>query len=191
MRLQRCLKGNALNAVGCQLLHPSSVPQIIATLQMLYGRPEQVVNSLINRVRATPPPKADKLESVIGFGLAVQNLCGHLIAMNMENHLANPTLLQELVGKLPAGIKLDWALYQRQIAQADLRAFSDYMAVIASAASNVTFSTEASVKPDKQKGREKGFINAHVEELEKKHKSHELPRPTGTSKETARTATTV
>ncbi|XP_065091420.1 uncharacterized protein LOC135712358 [Ochlerotatus camptorhynchus] len=97
MRLQRCLKGNALSAVSYQLLHPSSVPQVMETLRTLYGRPELVVNILLTKVRSTPAPRADKLESIISFGLVVQNLCGHLCSLGMENHLSNPTLLQELV----------------------------------------------------------------------------------------------
>lgn len=39
-RLQRCLKGGALEAVRSRLLLPTSVPQVMQTLQLLYGRLE-------------------------------------------------------------------------------------------------------------------------------------------------------
>lgn len=112
MRLQRCLKGNAREAVRCHLLHPSSVPQILTTLQTLFGRPELIVKCLLNKVHSTPAPKADRLESLINFGLVVQNLCSHLQSLGMEFHLSNPNLLHELVDKLPAGVKLDCISYQ-------------------------------------------------------------------------------
>ncbi|XP_062713763.1 uncharacterized protein LOC115256765 [Aedes albopictus] len=168
MRLQRCLKGNAKEAVRGHLYHPSSVPQVMSTLETLYGRPELIVKCLKNKVYSTPAPKADKLESLISFGLVVQNLCSQLQSMGMDAHLSNPSLLQELVDKLPANIKLDWALYQRQIPVADLRTFSAYMTTILSAASNVTFYAEPVRKQEKLKGKEKGFVNAHTSEPERK-----------------------
>ncbi|XP_055633596.1 uncharacterized protein LOC129773944 [Toxorhynchites rutilus septentrionalis] len=172
MRLQRCLKGKPREAVRCHLLHPSSVPQIMATLHTLYGRPELIVRCLLNKVHSTPAPKADKLESLVNFGLVVQNLCSHLQSMGMEAHLSNPTLLEELVDKLPANIKLDWGLYQRQLFVVDMRAFGDYMSTIISAASKVTLWTEAG-RSDKQKGKEKGFLNAHSTEEATKHEQRE------------------
>lgn len=120
MRLQRCLKGSAKEAVNSFLLHPSSVPRILNTLQTLFGRPEQMVNSLLGKIRAMPPPKPDRLDSMVSFGLAVQNFREFLRALGLESHLSNPTLMQELVEKLPANIKLNWALYIGQQQKADL-----------------------------------------------------------------------
>ncbi|XP_062539161.1 uncharacterized protein LOC134207463 [Armigeres subalbatus] len=95
MRLQRSLKGNALEAVRSLLLEPSWVLMSVSTLQTLYGRPDLIINSLLQKLRATPAPKPDKLESLISFGLACQNLCGHLRASGQEAHFSNPALLQE------------------------------------------------------------------------------------------------
>lgn len=47
LRLQRSLKGAAKEAVSSFLLHPSTVPDVLSTLQTLYGRPEQIVHNLI------------------------------------------------------------------------------------------------------------------------------------------------
>ncbi|XP_055615068.1 ribosome-binding protein 1-like [Toxorhynchites rutilus septentrionalis] len=130
LRLQRSLRGSAKDSVSSFLLHPSTVPQILSTLQQLYGRPEQIVNNMIAKVRATPAPKPDRLETLVSFGLVVQNLCGHLKVVGLQNHLANPILLQELVDKLPATVKFSWALYQEQVPVVDLNVFSAYMAKI-------------------------------------------------------------
>ncbi|XP_062713044.1 uncharacterized protein LOC134290073 [Aedes albopictus] len=165
MRLQRSLKGDARKAVSCFLLHPTNVPEVMNTLHSLYGRPEAIIHTLLNEVRATPAPRHDKLDTLINFGLAVRNLCVHLVSTRQEMHLVNPILLQELVEKLPANIKLDWALYRQRELVADLRAFADYMNVLVTAASSVTTITEQSgQKPDVQKGKAKAFVNPHSTE---------------------------
>lgn len=105
-RLQRCLKGSALRSVRYYLMSPESVPDVMRTLQTLYGRPEMIISKLIKNVRETPPPKPEKLETLIEFGMEIRNLTQHLIAAGQQSHLCNPILLQELVDKLPAGVKL-------------------------------------------------------------------------------------
>ncbi|XP_055621992.1 uncharacterized protein LOC129765605 [Toxorhynchites rutilus septentrionalis] len=161
MRLQRSIKGCALDAVKCFLLHPSTVPNVLSTLYTLYGRPEIIANNLLNKIRSTPSPKADKLETLLNFGLIVQNLCAHLNAVRMENFLKNPMLLNELVGKLPTNIRLDWALYQRQFESPDLATFGEFMSTIVTAVSHIVPPVfQSSHKNEQQK--EKRFINAHV-----------------------------
>ncbi|XP_058456758.1 uncharacterized protein LOC131434131 [Malaya genurostris] len=107
-RLQEYLKGEALEAVRGRLLLPKSVPNIIETLRMLYGRPERLLNMLLAKVHNTAPPKADRLVTFIGFEVVVQQLADHLEATGLTTHLVNPMLIQELTEKLPAGTQLDW-----------------------------------------------------------------------------------
>ncbi|XP_062709889.1 uncharacterized protein LOC134288601 [Aedes albopictus] len=165
MRLQKCLRGNALEVVRSNLLLPSSVPQVLATLETLFGNPERLIQSLLTRVRDTPAPKSDRLETLINFGIVVQNLVGHLKAANQQVHLTNPSLLHDLVGKLPANIRLDWALYKKRMVTADLETFSNYMSAIISAASDVTHYSDLEIQQSsrngKQNSKEKSFLNAH------------------------------
>ncbi|XP_062707720.1 uncharacterized protein LOC134288057 [Aedes albopictus] len=164
LRLQRCLRGSAKDSVSSFLLHPSTVPQVLSTLQQLYGRPEQVVNNMIAKVRATPPPKADRLETLVSFGLVVQNLCGHLKAVGLQRYLTNPILLQELVDKLPTTVKFNWVLYQEQVPVVDLNVFSDYMTKISSAASGVTLNTnvpQSCLKDERTRSKERSYVNTH------------------------------
>lgn len=166
MRLQKCLKGTAKEAVSSFLLHPSTVTQVVSTLQTLYGRPEQIVSIMITKVRETPAPKANRMDTLVKFGLTVQNLTAHLRAVGQEQHLSNPMLLQELVDKLPDTVKFNWALYQQQLPVVDLSTFSDYMAKIASATSGiVSCNVEArNVLRDERRPKEKGYVNAHAGE---------------------------
>ncbi|XP_055589342.1 uncharacterized protein LOC129741628 [Uranotaenia lowii] len=60
IRLQKCLKGKAFDAVRCMLMHPSNVTSIISTLRMLFGNPEVIIYSLISKIQSTPAPRADR-----------------------------------------------------------------------------------------------------------------------------------
>ncbi|XP_058816133.1 uncharacterized protein LOC131679419 [Topomyia yanbarensis] len=107
MRLQKCLRGKAYEAVKCRLMHPANVVSILSTLRMLYGNPEIIVQNLISKIQSTPAPKAGRLETLIEFSLAVQNLCATIEACELEEYSYNVALLHELVDKLPSGFKVD------------------------------------------------------------------------------------
>ncbi|XP_062534005.1 uncharacterized protein LOC134203042 [Armigeres subalbatus] len=157
-RLQRCLKGNALKSVRYNLLNPDSVPEVIRTLQTLYGRPEIIISKLIRNVRDAPAPKSERLETLIDFGVAVRNLVSHLIAAEQRNHLSNPVLLQELVEKLPAGVKMQWAQQLIHFPDANLQTFSTFMSSVVESVSKIVL-----YRPEKPKTKEKGHIYSHVE----------------------------
>ncbi|XP_058816851.1 uncharacterized protein LOC131680146 [Topomyia yanbarensis] len=164
-RLQRCLKGPAYESVKSRLLLPESVPHVIDTLRLLYGRPELLISALLQKVRSVPAPKAERLETVIDFGIAVRSLCDHLEAAGQQDHLSNPTLLMELVGKLPAHTKMQWADHIQQHAVVNLKVFGDFMLRVVTAVSRVTMY----VGEDggyQQKPRQKGAVNTHTSEAE-------------------------
>lgn len=79
------------------------VPAVIETLKTLYGRPEVIIHIILQKVRAEPAPNADKLETF------------------------NPSLLQELVEKLPAQNKLTWAYHATTIQEATLSTFGSWL----------------------------------------------------------------
>ncbi|XP_062713981.1 uncharacterized protein LOC134290796 [Aedes albopictus] len=172
-RLQECLKGQALEAVRSRLLLPNAVPQIINSLQMLYGRPEQLLNMLLSKVRKAESPKADRLNTFINFGMIVQQLVDHLEATNMRDHLVNPMLIQELVEKLPAGTKMEWVRYKRQVVGVTLRTLSDFLSEIVRDASEATLYNDLTLLPraphdnrPSRKGKankegHEGFVHTH------------------------------
>lgn len=77
-----------MEAVRSFLLRPSITNvQVLSTLQTLYGRPEQIAHNIVANIQGTPVPKAERMETLNKFGLAVQNLWGHLQAVEMDNHV--------------------------------------------------------------------------------------------------------
>lgn len=169
-RLQRCLKGDAYEAVRSRLLLPDTVPQVLNTLQLLYGRPELLIGALLHKVRSVPAPRAEKLESLIEFGMAVQSLCDHLEAAGQQTHLSNPTLLMELVDKLPAHTKMEWASFLQKCPVVNLQSFGVFMTSIVVSASKVISYNGGSkfVSSDKLKAKQKGYINVHDGDEEEK-----------------------
>ncbi|KAH8360924.1 hypothetical protein KR084_005014 [Drosophila pseudotakahashii] len=124
LRLQKCLKGRAREMVKDKLLLPSLVPEVMSTLKMFFGRPEHILERMIDKVRKLPPPK-EKLESIIEYALAVRNICATIEACSLEAHLNNPMLVKELVDKLPSNHKLNWAMHSRDESVPPIKAFSD------------------------------------------------------------------
>ncbi|XP_055604381.1 uncharacterized protein LOC129752630 [Uranotaenia lowii] len=164
LRLQRCLGGKARESVRSQLLHPSNVDGVISTLEMLYGRPEYIINTLIQKIRSLPAPKEDKFETLVDFAIAVRNMVATVKACKIDDYLYNASLRQELVERLPPMIKLTWAVNIKNIPRVTLEEFSDWLYSLAEAASAVTDKPYTAAPETKRKGRkDDGFLNAHHE----------------------------
>lgn len=108
-RLQKSLSGEARESVACLLVDAANVDQVIETLRMLYGRPEQLVRSQIESVRSIPPLSEYNLNELPPFAARVQNLATVLDTDATRQHLANPMLIDELVNKLPVSRRMEWA----------------------------------------------------------------------------------
>ncbi|XP_058452848.1 uncharacterized protein LOC131431259 [Malaya genurostris] len=137
---------------------------------MLFGRPEIIVHTLIDKINKLPAPKADKLNTLVDFALAVRNMVATVKACNLEEHLFNITLLQGLVDRLPPMVKLNWATYRLQINRVSLVEFSDWLYAVAEAASAVTMPSLYYVHDTKQRRgchKDDGFLNVHSELVQK------------------------
>lgn len=160
IRLQRCLKGKALEAVRFRLMYPQQVPSVIDTLRMLFGKPDKIISSLLSQVRSEPAPKADKLDTLITFALAVQNICAIMEANHLQNHINNPCLLQELVDKLPPMLKLNWSIHKQGLGDVNLTHFSSWLFNLAQAASDLQDSANTD-KKSLANCKQKAFLNIH------------------------------
>ncbi|XP_051864278.1 uncharacterized protein LOC127566291 [Drosophila albomicans] len=138
IRLQKCLKGQALEAVRGKLMVPDTVPYAIGTLRMLYGRPEIVHAALQGKLRDEPAIKADNLDSVIRLALAVQNYCATISALGLHDFLHDPVLLNELVAKMPSSMKLDWGRHRLANQSVNMATFDNWLFNVAMCASMVT-----------------------------------------------------
>lgn len=108
-RLQKCLKGEAKGIVMSLLIHPDNVSAVIDQLKFRFGRPEQLIHSQLKQVRELSYISENNLVKIVPFSTKVKNLSVFLKSVNGEQHIANPTLLEELVLKLPMSKRLEWA----------------------------------------------------------------------------------
>ncbi|XP_062704301.1 uncharacterized protein LOC134286665 [Aedes albopictus] len=171
LRLQKCLKGKAFEAVKCRLMHPSNVQGIITTLKMLYGNPEVIVHNLIAKISDTPSPKVDKLDSIVEFALSVQNLCATIEACELQEYSYNVVLLRELVDKLPPAIKLDWAKHRRSLAVVHLSLFADWLYDLAE-----TVCPIASLQSTRTQKKGSAFLNVHSDEQVEPDAASTMPK---------------
>ncbi|XP_062541184.1 uncharacterized protein LOC134209208 [Armigeres subalbatus] len=162
LRLRKCLKGKALEAVRCRLLHPSNVAGVMSTLKMLYGRPEAIIQAIIRKVRSLPPPNMEKLETVVNFALTVENLVATIQACEVGDFVYNSSLRYELVERLPSSLKMDWARYSRERPNPTLIDFSAWLYTTAEDASTVMICSSSSEQRSRQ-GKKDGFLNFHSE----------------------------
>ncbi|XP_065079701.1 uncharacterized protein LOC135702570 [Ochlerotatus camptorhynchus] len=162
LRLRKCLKGKALEAVRCRLLHPSNVVGVMSTLKMLYGRPEAIVHAIIRKVRALPLPNMEKLETVVNFALMVENLVATIQVCEVSDFVYNSSLRYELVERLPSTLKMDWAKYSRGRPNPTLIDFSAWLYTTAEDASAVMISNSSSEKRGRENKKD-GFLNFHSE----------------------------
>ncbi|XP_043661589.1 uncharacterized protein LOC122625564 [Drosophila teissieri] len=101
-RLLKALKDEAREAVKALLIHPGNVSAVMEQLRFRFGRPEQLIHSQLNNVREVQP-------------ISEHNLA-FLQSAKAEQHLGNPTLMEELVAKLPTSKRVDWARHAATIA---------------------------------------------------------------------------
>lgn len=156
LRLQKCLKGEARNAVRFMLYSPECIDEILRTLEKKFGRPEFLVKAMIAEVREIPTVREEKPETVINMATTVLNLVASLKMSNRRNYIDNPQLLEELLGKLPLSLRVQWSEYASKKSHCTLETFSKWMDRRAEAASErVQFYPVKDAKNDKDRKRDK------------------------------------
>ncbi|XP_036320010.1 uncharacterized protein LOC118734393 [Rhagoletis pomonella] len=115
MRLQKCLVGPDKEAVAAMLIYPSNVPNVISELEFRFGRPDILVKFQISKLQNFPPIADNKPEQIVPFSSRVRNVVAFLKSANCQQHLANVTLLEQMVGKLPHTRQFDWAKHAATI----------------------------------------------------------------------------
>uniref|UniRef100_A0A182HFM2 Uncharacterized protein n=1 Tax=Anopheles arabiensis TaxID=7173 RepID=A0A182HFM2_ANOAR len=135
IRLQQALRGPALESVDHLLLLPDGLAEVLDILRTEYGRPDLIVDSLVEKVRSLPQIRTDRLETLAIFGKAVRKMCATIKASGLKEYDCNVTLLKELVAKLPAERRLEWARHKAKLSKRTVGEFGKWFTEIAVAAS--------------------------------------------------------
>lgn len=171
IRLQRALRGDALEAVKGILIHPSCVPHAISTLKLLYGQPDRIIFSLKNKIKTLPKINPDKMETITNFAIQVKGLQSTIEASGLIDELNNSSLLQELVSKLPPHYQIIWGSNKLHLQQCNKRPnlidFSNWIFDIGLSASTVNVENNMTLDSVNNR-KQKMFCNAHTETNYKK-----------------------
>ena len=169
IRLQRSLKGKAKEAVGPMLTLPENITDVFHTLEMRFGRPDLVIAALISKAKACGNVRVDDFEALISFETAVRTLVSTMKLMRTEGHLYNPQLRQELVSKLPAGLRMQWGeAICNKSGDISLSSFSAWLSGKAQAASCVQLPHAVASSGEKMKRARPDVTLATTEEQRRK-----------------------
>uniref|UniRef100_A0A182NDP5 Uncharacterized protein n=1 Tax=Anopheles dirus TaxID=7168 RepID=A0A182NDP5_9DIPT len=114
-RLREALKGQALKAVKRRLYYGENLPEVIETLNTMYGRPELVISTLLDKIRRTPVPKMERLETLVDYGLEVEEICA---TVRSSGHM------MVLFWKI---LRLNWGMHCDTLSSVTLAQFAQWM----------------------------------------------------------------
>ncbi|XP_074035219.1 uncharacterized protein [Leptinotarsa decemlineata] len=175
LRLQKALKNEALDAVKPLFVSPDNLNDILKTLEARFGRPEFIMESMMNKVKSLPPVNTRSPISFIKFANSVLNLTVTAKSLKMETYINNSQLLSQLVQKLPEHLQFQWARIivkkYKDIPTPSLKEFSEWLQEESSAACLLckpSISHSASTVPymDK-KNKTNVFIGSENSSMEK------------------------
>jgi len=127
-RLEKALKGKAKELVKSHLSYPHMVGKIIEILERRFGRPEFIIDFLIQKVRSHKRIREDQINELLDFASEVDNLTVSVEKLNQYAHLSNPQLIKELELKLPMALMMSWGKFNRNWdGIVTLRDFSDWL----------------------------------------------------------------
>lgn len=167
VRLQRSLEGNALTMVQGLLTKAENVPVIMEMLKNIFGRPDLIVGELLDKIKAHQPIKSEKFDELVAFAVEVRNLSVTLEDDDLEDYRRDPSMMKEIIARLPQNIKLRWAEYSvnKPDERHDIIKFSSWLFEIAMALCQTLPQIMATKEPEKERHFKKkttiGFHNEH------------------------------
>lgn len=168
LRLQKALTGQARKMVEARLIMPNCVSEIMTDLKDYFGRPEFIVEDQLAELRKVPSPSATDLVTIVHYSAAVANVVATLRQGELADHFNNPMLLKELVEKLPATQKLEWANYRKKLQHVGVDVFSDWLRDhamnICSVVRVAPASEDGSKESDGKRTKNEKFVGAHIED---------------------------
>ncbi|XP_059612589.1 uncharacterized protein LOC132259062 [Phlebotomus argentipes] len=154
-RLEKCLSGEARNAVKTLLSIPTSAELIINTLRQRYGNPRQMLQRLTAQAIAAEKPKDDNPHSIINFATLTRNITFALKNLDEGRFLFGSTILDELEKKLSPLMKMMWAEVIHAKPNYTLEDLADWLGKRAEFAIHIAPYCETSQRVEKKEERHK------------------------------------
>lgn len=113
MRLRKCLKGDARQAVIGILAMPNCLQDVMTVLEKRFGSNEVIVKKKLKKLTSLAPPNENKPQTVKQFYEFLLGFNATLRSTNAINYLESPQTLDMVVDKLPPNITRSWLRYIR------------------------------------------------------------------------------
>lgn len=114
------------------------------------------MKSQLKKIREIPQIKEDDLSELINFSTKMRNLVSFLHNAEADPYLHNPSLIEELLNKLPLQRRLQWAEHVMNAHEfPSIAGFSHWISHVAKVASLVETTTTLSVVPTTSKQSKK------------------------------------
>ncbi|XP_070067073.1 uncharacterized protein [Drosophila virilis] len=103
------------DTVKLLLIHPRNVNNVMEQLRFRYGRPEQLIRCQLVSIREVQLIQEHNIAKIVPYATRVINLAALPQLTNGEQHIGNPTLMEDLVAKLPPSKRVEWARHAATI----------------------------------------------------------------------------
>ncbi|CAL8140057.1 unnamed protein product [Orchesella dallaii] len=107
-RLHKALKGKAKKKVSHLMANPLNINKLLVTLEECFGRPEFVLDYLVEKAKCCDRVEPNKPETLVAFGDAVEALVTNICSYNKTDYMNNKQLTKELIDKLPGPLRSRW-----------------------------------------------------------------------------------
>lgn len=107
-RLRNSIKGDAYDIVKAKLAFSRDPDEVITALREVYGRTDNVVRRIVNKLRAMRTPDETSPLSLRRFKSVIEEACATLLSLEAHTYLKSPTLVDDILRILPVAMKRSW-----------------------------------------------------------------------------------
>ncbi|XP_073963851.1 uncharacterized protein [Choristoneura fumiferana] len=110
-RLNKCLRGEAREAVSSLLISDATPSTILEALQLRFGRPELIIYKIASQFKKLQPLPQAYHTDLVNFAVKVKNYVAAAQSINQTDYLRSPEVLNTVLSKCPSPLINKWADY--------------------------------------------------------------------------------
>lgn len=117
-RLRNSVKGEAFKATRAKLSFSKDPEEVIAVLRDMYGRADVAVRKMVAKLRSLPAPEENSASSIRSFKNEIEEVYVSLVNLEATTYLESPTLVDDVLLKMPVPMKRCWGQYAHGVLKA-------------------------------------------------------------------------
>ncbi|KAG5868265.1 hypothetical protein JTB14_028504 [Gonioctena quinquepunctata] len=85
IKLQKCLRGEPKQAVAGMMISPENLEQVKQTLEMRFSRPDQIIDTILNKLKTFYSNRENDMDNLIEFACHVNSLVSTMKSSRYES----------------------------------------------------------------------------------------------------------